>query len=140
MEHQEIGIAADLVLEVGPLLPRGAAIAAHVHPDARRDVDPVGVQWIDHRAVDVIVHPGDHAKRLAGVGALQEPTLLDTDEQRRGVERMEVDVLGVRDIRRGRKAPTRRVNRAKRRELGPAAPEVVAAEQMRGLRAGEDAG
>src|SRR5690349_17736353 len=31
VEHEKIGISADLVLEVGPLFPRGAAIAAHVH-------------------------------------------------------------------------------------------------------------
>src|SRR5207247_2508509 len=72
MKHEKIGITADLVLQVGPLLPRRSAVAAHVHADARRDVDAVGVQRVDHRAVDVVVHARDDAKRLAGIGALQE--------------------------------------------------------------------
>src|SRR5438093_659492 len=94
MENQEIGIAADLVSEVGPLLPRLAAVAAHVHPDTGRDVDAIGIQRIDQRAVHVVVHPRDHPEGLSGVGALQEAALLHTDEQRVGVVRMEVDVLG----------------------------------------------
>jgi hypothetical protein len=138
MEHEQIGIAADLVLEIGPLLPRPAAIAAHVHADAGRDVDAVRIQRIDHRAVDVVVHARDDAKRLARVGALQEAALLDADEQRVVIVRVEVDVLGVGDVRRRREAPARRVDRAQRRELGPAAAEVVAAEQVRGLRARVD--
>src|SRR5262249_59525324 len=63
---------------------------------------------------------------------------LDADEQGRGIEGMEVDVLGMSDVRRGREGPARRVDRPERRKLGPAAPEVVAAEQVRGLRPGED--
>src|SRR5262249_23928243 len=52
---------------------------------------------------------------------------------------MEVDVLGMGDVRRRREAPARRIHRAQRRELGPAAAEVVAAEQVGGLRARVDA-
>src|SRR5215813_10779727 len=53
---------------------------------------------------------------------------------------MEVDVLGVRDIRRGRKTPARRVDRPERRKLGPAASEVVTAEKVSGLRARKNPG
>ena len=52
---------------------------------------------------------------------------------------MEVDVLGVRHVRRSRKAPSRRIHRPERGELLPAAPEVIAVEQVSGLGAGEDA-
>src|SRR4029450_10587300 len=79
------------------------------------------------------------AKRLAGVGALQEAALLDANEERVVIVRMEVDVLGVGDVRGRREAPARRVDRAQRRQLGPAAAEVVAAEQVSGLRARIDA-
>jgi len=52
---------------------------------------------------------------------------------------MEVDVFGVGDVRRSREAPARCVDRAERREFGPAAAEVVTTEEVRGLRAGVDA-
>jgi len=64
---------------------------------------------------------------------------LDADEERVVIVRVEVDVLGVGDVRRRREAPARRVDRAQRRQLGPAAAEVVAAEQVGRLRARIDA-
>src|SRR5919109_3046200 len=70
MEHQEVGIAADFVLQVGPLIPRLSTIGGHVHADSRRDIDPVGVQWIDHNAMHVIVHPWDHLESASIIGAL----------------------------------------------------------------------
>ena len=139
MEHQEIGIAADLVLQVGPLLPRLAAVAAHVDPDARRDVHLVGVQRIDHRAVHVVVHPRDHLERVPRIRALQEAALLHPDEQGVGILRMKGDVLRVGDVGRGGESPPGHVHRSQGDKLGPATPEIIAAVEVRGLRPGEDA-
>src|SRR5262245_29067008 len=51
---------------------------------------------------------------------------------------MKLDLLRVGDVRRRGEIPFGSVARAQRRQLGPGAPQVVAAEEMRGLRAGED--
>src|SRR5215813_11432742 len=90
--------------------------------------------------MNVVVHARDYAERLASVGALEEPTLLDADEQGAGILRVKIDVLGVRDVGRSREAPPRRVDGSQCRQLAPAATEVVAVEEMRGLGPGENAG
>jgi hypothetical protein len=71
MLHQKVGIPADLMLQIGPLLPGLATVCGHVHADARGDMDLVGIQWIDHNAVHVIVHPWDHLEGTTIIGALQ---------------------------------------------------------------------
>ena len=109
--HQEVGIAADLVLQIGPLLPRRAAIGGRVHADPRRDVDLVGMQRIDHGAVHVVIHARDHLEGVASVRALQEATLFDADKHRVGVLGVEIDVLGMGDMRRSRKTPARHIHR-----------------------------
>src|SRR5207244_6875366 len=59
-------------------------------------------------------------------------------EQRVGVVRVEVDVLGVGDVRWCRETPFRRVHRPESRQLGPAPSEIVAEEQVRGFGPRED--
>jgi hypothetical protein len=112
MQHQEVRIAADLVLQVGPLLPRCATIGGGVHPDPRRDVHLIGMQWIDHGAVHVVIHPWNHLEGASGVRALQEATLFDPDKYRVGVLGVEIDVFGMGDMGRSRKAPARHIHRS----------------------------
>src|SRR6266540_1344641 len=111
MKHQKVGIAADLVLQVGPLLPRLATIGGHVQADSRRDIDLVRVQRIDDNAVDVVVHAWDHLKSASSIGALQEATLLYADQQGVRVMWVEIDVLGMGDVWRSRKSPAGHIHR-----------------------------
>src|SRR5919109_438566 len=128
MEHQEVGIAADLVFQVGALLPRLSTIGGHVHPDSGRDIDLVGVQWVDHDAVHVVVHPWDDLEGASSIGALQEATLLYADKQGMRVVWVESDMLGMGDIWRSRESPPGHIHRAQGREFSPATSEIIAIE------------
>src|SRR5215831_10398214 len=133
MENQEVGIAADLVLQVGALLPHFSTIGGHVHPDSGRNIDLVGVQWIDHSAVHVIVHPWDDPEGASSIGALQQTTLLYADKQGARVMWVEIDMLGMGDIWRGRESPPGHIHRPQCWEFSPATSEIIAIEQVRGL-------
>jgi hypothetical protein len=138
MVHEEVGIAADRVVLIRPLLPGLAPVGGHVHADARGDIHRVGVPGIDHRAVHVVVHPRDHVKRPPRVRALQEAALLDAHEQGLRVVGVDGDVLGVGHVRWGRETPVGGLARPQPGQLGPVAAQVVAREQVRRLRPGKD--
>jgi len=111
MQHQEVRIATDLVLQVGPLLPRCATIGGRIHTDPRRDVHLIGIQWIDHGAVHIVIHPWDHLEGASSIYALQEATLFDTNKHSVGVRGVEIDVLSMGNMGRSRETPVRHIHR-----------------------------
>jgi len=111
MEHQKVGIAADLVAQVSPLLPGFATIGGRIHADTRREIYLVGVQRIDHRAVYIVVHPWDDLESASSIRALQETPLLYANKQGIWVLRVEINVLGMGDVGRRREGPLGRIHR-----------------------------
>ena len=105
MEHQEIGIATNLVLRGSSCCSQVLPPSAVTHdPDARGDIHLVGVQGINHgSAVHIVVHPRDHPEGAPIVG-FQEATLLDADKHGMRVMGWN-DVLRVRDVGRRRETP-----------------------------------
>ena len=126
MQHQEVGIATDFVLQVRPLLPGLATISSDIHSDARGDIHLVGIQGIDHSAVHIVVHPRNHPEGASIVRAFQKATLLDADKQGVRVLGVEVDVLRVGDVGRRREPPPGHIHRPQGREFRPVASEIVA--------------
>src|SRR6185436_17020080 len=74
------------------------------------------------------------------VGATEQSADFNRSVNGRGVIWIEIDVLYVADVRRGRKAPfgnTR--DRTKRRYVLPVEPEIISHKQMRRFGTGEHA-
>lgn len=72
------------------MLPRLPTVDGHVHANTRRDVYLGEIERMDDRALYVMIHPCDDLEGQSIISALQETTLLDTDQQ--GVRIVGVEV------------------------------------------------
>ena len=139
MQHQEVGIATDLVLQVSPLLPGLATISSDVHPDTRGDIHLVGFRGLITVRCTSSSIPGITRKvRPSSVLFKRPPCSMPTNRVC-GSWGWNVDVLRVCDVGRRRETPPGHIHRPQGREFRPVAAEIVAIEQMRRFRAGINA-
>ena len=138
LEHQLVGVTAEVGLTVERVGPNVAPVVRYPEARTASDVHAVGVVGVDDRSVDVIVHTRLVRPGHAAVGALEQTALLDASPHGARVARREVDVLQVSDVRWGGEAPVFRGGDVSQSwAVGPALAQVVADEQVRWLRAGE---